>query len=164
MPTHQDLATAALVGIGATAVMDAWLLVLARMGLAPLNFHLIGRWIGHMPAGRFTHVSIAKSPRVRAELALGLLTHYVTGVAYAAGLVAIVGASWTKQPTVFPALAFGVATVVAPFFVMQPAMGSGFAASKTPTPLKNRLRSIANHCVFGAGLYFAAAGLAQLSS
>jgi hypothetical protein len=46
--------------------------------------------------------------------------------------------------------------VVAPLFVMQPAMGSGFAASKTPTPLKNCLRSLANHTVFGLGLYASA--------
>ena len=163
MPTPQDFATVSLVGIGATALMDVWLLALARMGLVPLNFHLIGRWIGHMLAGQFTHEAIAKSPRVPAELALGLVTHYVIGIAYAAGLVAIVGVGWTRQPTALPALAFGVATVAAPFLMMQPAMGSGFAASKTPAPLKNRLRSIANHGVFGAGLYLAAAGLAQLS-
>lgn len=164
MHTPQDLATVALVGVGATAVMDAWLVTLARAGLVPLNFHLIGRWIGHMPAGRFTHEAIAKSPPVPAELALGLATHYVIGVAYAAALVAIVGLEWTRQPTVLPALVFGIATVVAPFFVMQPAMGSGFAASKTSTPFKNRLRSIANHCVFGAGLYLAAAVLVKFSA
>ena len=37
-------------------------------------------------------------------------------------------------------LAVGMGTVAAPLLVMQPAMGSGFAASRTPTPLKNCLR------------------------
>jgi hypothetical protein len=40
-------------------------------------------------------------------------------------------------------------------------MGSGFLASKTPAPLKNCLRNLANHAVFGAGLYLAAAALAS---
>jgi hypothetical protein len=56
-----------------------------------------------------------------------------------------------------PALAVGVATVVVPLFVMQPAMGAGFAASRTPTPLKNCLRSLATHAVFGVGMYLAGA-------
>ncbi len=51
------------------------------------------------------------------------------------------------------------ATVSAPLFVMQPAMGAGFAASRTPTPVRNVIRSIANHTVFGLGLYLAATAL-----
>lgn len=42
---------------------------------------------------------------------------------------------------------------------MQPAMGSGFAARRTATPLKNCLRSLVNHAVFGSGLYLAAMAL-----
>ena len=162
MFTLQDLGTVALLGIGATVVMDAWLLALARLGLLPLNFHLIGRWVGHMAAGRFTHASIAQSQPVPGELALGLATHYAIGIAYAGGLFVLEGPAWAAQPTLLPALLFGVATVAAPFLVMQPAMGSGFAAAKTPTPAKNRLRSLANHSIFGAGLYITALALSQL--
>ena len=64
-----------------------------------------------------------------------------------------------RDPALLPALALGAATVVAPLFVMQPAMGAGFAASRTPAPLKNCLRSLFNHTVFGAGLYAAAAAI-----
>jgi hypothetical protein len=88
------------------------------------------------------------------------LTHYVIGIAYAALLVALQGGAWLERPTFLPALAFGIVTVAAPWFVMQPAMGAGIAATKTPTPLKNGLRSLANHAVFGTGLYLAAAALA----
>ncbi|MNC66300.1 hypothetical protein D3C75_1166860 [compost metagenome] len=49
-----------------------------------------------------------------------------------------------------------------PLFAIQPAMGSGFAAARTPTPLKNCLRSVANHAVFGLGLYLSAVLLAWL--
>ena len=44
-----------------------------------------------------------------------------------------------------------------------PAMGAGFAASRTPTPLKNCLRSLANHTVFGFGLYLSALAIALIS-
>lgn len=153
----------ALVGIGATAVMDTWLLLLARLGVPTTSFALVGRWVGHLPRGRFAHAAIAKSAPIEFELGLGWLTHYLIGIAYAVLLVAVQGTSWLEQPTVLPALVAGVVTVVAPWFVMQPAMGAGFAATKTPTPLKNCLRSLANHAVFGTGLYLAAAAIAWAS-
>jgi hypothetical protein len=36
---------------------------------------------------------------------------------------------------------------------MQPGMGAGIAASKTPNPNVARLRSIVTHTVYGIGLY-----------
>ncbi|MDH4584461.1 DUF2938 domain-containing protein [Pseudomonas sp. BN415] len=48
-------------------------------------------------------------------------------------------------------------TVAAPLLVMQPAMSAGLFVSKTPTLLKNCLRSLINHSVFGLGLLLAAA-------
>ncbi len=146
----------ALVGIGATAVMDVWLLMLSRLGVPTSSFALVGRWVGHFRQGRFVHAAISKAEPLRFELGLGWLTHYLVGIGYAALLVAIQGVVWLDQPTYGPALLAGVVTVAAPWFVMQPAMGAGFAASKTSTPLKNCLRSLANHAVFGSGLYLAA--------
>lgn len=153
----------ALIGIGATAVMDAWLLLLSHLGGPPSNFAMIGRWVGHFSRGQFVHAAIAKAPAVRFELALGWVTHYVIGIAYAGLLFAVQGTPWLDRPTYLAALLFGVATVAAPWLVMQPAMGAGFAAAKTPTPWKNSLRSLANHAVFGTGLYLAAAALAGLT-
>ena len=60
-------------------------------------------------------------------------------------------------------VAVGMGTVGAPLLVMQPAMSSGFAASRTPTPLKSCLRSLANHTVFGLGLYLSALVIALIS-
>jgi Protein of unknown function (DUF2938) len=149
----------ALVGIGATAAMDVWLLLLARLGVPTTSFAMVGRWVGHFARGQFTHAVISKAAPVPYELSLGWLTHYVIGIAYAALLVAAQGTAWLDQPTPLPAVAVGMVTVAAPWFVMQPAMGSGFLASKTPAPLKNCLRNLSNHTVFGAGLYLAAAAL-----
>ena len=44
----------------------------------------------------------------------------------------------------------GIGTVVAPFLLMQPCMGAGIAASRTPYP---GLHSLNTHGVLGLGLY-----------
>ena len=155
MPSFLDMTSIALVGTGATAVLDAWLLLLQRLGLPTMNFVLLGRWVGHGLRGRWRHAAIAQAAPVAGERGLGWLVHYLVGIAFAALLAALPG-GWLQAPTLVPALVFGVATVAVPLFVMQPAMGLGFAAAKTPAPLKNCTRSVANHAVFGAGLYLAA--------
>ena len=48
-----------------------------------------------------------------------------------------------------------VATVIAPYFVMQPALGAGIAASRTPRPAEARLHSLLTHAVFGVATYLA---------
>lgn len=154
----------ALVGIGATALMDLWLLLLSRLGVPTAGFAMVGRWVGHFARGRFVHAAVSKADPIPLELGLGWLTHYAIGIAYAALLVVLQGAAWLGRPTVLPALAFGAVTVAAPWFVMQPAMGAGFLALKTPTPLKNGLRNLTNHLVFGAGLYVAAAVVAVIAA
>ena len=164
MPSFSTLAHIALVGIGATALMDIWLLLLSRLGVPTTSFAMVGRWVGHFARGRFAHAAVSKADPIPFELGLGWLTHYAIGVAYAALLVALQGAAWLERPTVLPALVFGAVTVAAAWFVMQPAMGAGLLALKTPTPLKNCLRNLANHSVFGAGLYVAAAALAGLAA
>lgn len=162
--TAQDIARMALTGAGATAIMDAWLAAQKRLGMPGLDFALIGRWVGHMGRGRWFHAPIAKSEPVRGERALGWATHYATGIAFAALLVAVAGAPWLHEPTLAPALAVGVGTVLAPWLVIQPAMGAGIAAARTPAPMKNRMRSLLNHTVFGAGLYLAALTLERITA
>jgi hypothetical protein len=152
-----------LIGMGATAVMDAWLLLLQRLGVPTLNFAMIGRWSGHWRNGTWTHAAIAKAAPVPGEGALGWLVHYATGIAFAGLLAGIAGMDWVNHPTLLPALCLGIATVAAPWLVMQPAMGAGIASSRTSAPAKNRLRSLANHSVFGLGLYLAAVVIAWIS-
>jgi hypothetical protein len=70
--------------------------------------------------------------------------------------VAIVGNNWLQHPTPLPAILFGQVTALAPFLIMKPLFGYGFAASKTPNPAQARLRSLMNHTAFGIGLYLVA--------
>lgn len=162
-PFDADLPRAVALGIGATAVMDLWLTLLKALGVPTLNFALLGRWVAHMPRGQWAHDGIVRAAPVRGELALGWATHYVTGIAFAALLAALAGPGWLRAPSLLPALSFGIGTVVLPFFVMQPAMGAGIASSRTKTPALNVLRSLANHTVFGLGLYAAARVIASFT-
>ncbi len=157
------LTRAVSVGIGATMVMDLWAVFLNRCFAIPsLNYAMVGRWICHFPSGKFFHQSIAQATQVRGELMLGWGTHYAIGILFAALLLNVWGLDWARQPTLLPALIFGVFTVVAPFFIMQPGMGAGIAASKTPKPNTARFRSLVAHTSFGVGLYISAMLLASL--
>jgi hypothetical protein len=97
------------------------------MTAAAAGSYIVGRWIGHMAHGRLRHDRIAAASPIPGERVLGWSIHYSIGIAFAAGLVWIVGFEWLRQPTLAPALAFGVATVAAPFLVMQPGMGRRYS-------------------------------------
>lgn len=161
-PFDEDLLQAAAIGIGATAVMDLWLLLLQSLKIATLNFALLGRWVGHMPRGIWAHNSIARATPVWREQALGWAVHYATGIGFASLLVALAGPQWLQTPTVLPALAVGVGTVTIPLLLMQPAMGAGIASSRTKTPFLNCVKSLSNHTIFGLGLYVSAQASATL--
>ena len=145
------------VGAGATAATDLWAIARRRMlGTPAPDFALVGRWIAHMARGTFRHERIAQAPAIPGERTIGWTAHYAIGIAFASMLVALSGFGWFHRPTLAPALALGIATVAAPFLLMQPGMGAGIAASRTPRPWAARLQSLVTHAVFGFGLYAAA--------
>ena len=146
-----------VIGGGATVVMDLWLLLLRRgLGVRTLDYAMLGRCLGHVRRGTFVHANIAKAQPIRGELVIGWCAHYAIGIAFAALLLLISGPDWARSPSLTPAIAIGLATVAAPLFVLQPAMGAGIAASKTPNPNAARLRSVLTHAVYGLGLYASA--------
>lgn len=155
--TPHHILGAAIIGVGASLLMDGWNLLLKRaVGIPSLNYCLLGRWLLHMPEGTFSHDSISAARQKRFECPVGWLAHYSIGVAFALVFLAVQPGDWLAHPTLLPALLFGIATVVFPLFIMQPALGLGIAASKTPTPTQARLKSLATHTVFGVGLYLCA--------
>src|SRR5687767_3488838 len=155
--TTEFAVRSALVGAGATAVMDFWGLARKQvLGVPAPDYGLVGRWIAYFGRGRFRHDRIAATPPVKAERFIGWASHYAIGIGFAALLLSATGLDWARNPTLGPPLLLGVATVAAPFLVMQPGMGAGIAASRTPRPANARLQSIVTHLVFGFGLYAAA--------
>lgn len=145
------------IGVGATLTFDLWAQFLRfAFKITPSNICLIGRWIRYMPEGTFFHSNLAAAPKKSAECSVGWISHYLIGIFFASTFIALAGSQWLESPTLIPALIYGVITVFAPFFIMQPAFGLGVAASKIANPTQARLRSLMNHAAFGAGLFLTA--------
>lgn len=148
---------AILIGAGATAFLDIASVARRFMFGTPMpDYAHVGRWIAYLPRGQFVHQSISKSAPMPGERLIGWSAHYAIGIAFAAALLVLTGPGWVRQPTLIPALIVGIGSAAAPFLLMQPGMGAGFFASRTPDPRAARLRSLTTHAIFGVGLYAAA--------
>jgi hypothetical protein len=148
------------VGFGATFLVDLWNMFLKRaFSIRSLNYCLLGRWFRHMPEGIFRHASIIDAPQKPFECAVGWMAHYTIGIVLALVFVLFAPADWLAQPTLLPALLYGIGTVIFPFFILQPSFGLGIASSKTPNPTQTRLKSLMTHTVFGVGLWVCALGV-----
>ena len=142
-------------GVIATMAIDLWATFAnGVLGWPRTNWRMVGRWIGHIPKGQFTHASIASSPSIRHELVIGWTFHYVVGCIYAGLYVLLVSAVQMYQPTLKSALLFGLATVLAPWFLLQPGLGLGIFASRAPRPNLVRLQNLIIHIMFGLALYY----------
>jgi hypothetical protein len=159
-----DVLSAVAIGVGASALMDLWNVFLKRaFGVPSLDYCLLGRWLLHMPRGTFRHANASRARRMSLECLVGWCAHYTIGAGLAVAFVLVVSPQWLLQPALLPAVLWGVVTVILPMFVMQPALGLGVAASRTPNPRQARLKSLATHAVFGVGLYACAHALNALS-
>ncbi|AHD00127.1 DUF2938 domain-containing protein [Leisingera methylohalidivorans] len=154
---------AVLAGTGATVFMDLAALAQKRLlSLQSLDYAMVGRWLCHAVRGRFIHRPITASRAVAGERLIGWAAHYLTGILFAAAFLAVLGEEWLNNPSLWPALAFGALTLCAPFLILQPGIGAGIAARRTPAPNTARLKSLATHLTFGAGLWVSAHGLSLL--
>ena len=143
-----------LIGAGATLAMDLWAILLNRAFGQPLpNWGFVGRWVGHLPRGRFVHSAIAEADHVANETALGWTFHYAVGIAYGLLFLAIVGSGWMAAPTFLSAWIFALITIGAGWFILQPGLGLGIAASRTPAPWVVRGHNILGHTAFALGLW-----------
>ena len=71
------LYTGALMGLGATVLIDLWALVLQRLARVPLpNWAMVGRWVMHLPRGRLFHENIAVAQPMPKERQIGWVFHY----------------------------------------------------------------------------------------
>jgi hypothetical protein len=143
-----------VIGIGATILMDIWAVILAKAtGGAMPNWAPVGRWVWHLGKGKLFHDDIGKASSYQNEQALGWIFHYAVGIAYGILLVVITGPGWLATPTFLPAWIWGIVTIAGGWFLLQPGLGIGWAASKTPNPTKSRFLGLVAHTVFGFGLY-----------
>lgn len=141
------------IGIGATLILDIWNYILSLLDIKSLDYRFVGRWIGNFVNSKFYHNNIMLTPAIRNELFIGWTAHYMIGISFSFLLIFVFGKTWLSQPLIIPAIIIGIVTVVFPLFIMQPALGFGFASSNLPNRLMRVLKSIVTHLVYGSGLF-----------
>ena len=142
------------IGIIGTVGMDVWALLVRNIFRLPVtDWAMIGRWTAYIPKGRYFHSPIAASEKVRHELAIGWAVHYTTGMIYGGLYLFLMQVVLGNAPTLQSALIFGLATLAAPWLVMQPCLGLGIFASNAPKPWLVRLINISMHTVFTIAMY-----------
>jgi hypothetical protein len=143
-----------LIGVIATIGQDIWEAIVNHIFRWPTaGMALVGRWLGHIPKAVFVHHSINESAAIPNERLIGWVAHYITGSVYGVMYLGFVQILLLSDPTVASALIFGLVSLAAPWFIVQPGMGIGVFASKAPRPGMVRLVSLSLHMVFGLSLY-----------
>ena len=141
------------VGVLGTLVMDSLNYLVARTRLiSRIDAAMIGRMAAGWARGRFRYANPNEMEQVRNEVLIGLITHYTIGVVLAVpfllGWSFLVGGS----PSPAWALVYGLATTVASWFFVYPAVGLGVFGRLSPEGIKAPLSSLANHLFYGLGL------------
>ena len=98
-PLVELLVRGALLGVGGAVAMDGWALLLRRaFGIRGLDYGLLGRWVGHMPRGRFVHEAIVAARPIPGERAIGWMAHY--GIAIGFAVIALLVTSTSLVRTI----------------------------------------------------------------
>lgn len=142
-----------IVGVIATICMDLWNFVLYLTFGITLDWHILGRWIGHTLQGDFMLYGVNQSAAVAHEAALGWAGHYLTGLMYAGTYLIICRILLHHRPTLLVALIISWCFMVMPFLLYQPAVGVGYFSMEAGNPNFVRLITFTMHTFFGIGLY-----------
>ncbi len=154
MAAQSFILQACAAGLFATLVLDLWQrLLFAVTGIPPANWALIGRWFAHLPRGRFIHRPIADSAAVPGELALGWTTHYLVGLIYGFVYVGLMVYGLDRPPSLVNGAVFGAASVVIPWFILQPGLGIGVMGRCAPNPAVPILNAFVSHVIYGVALF-----------
>jgi len=89
---------------------------------------------------------------VKNEVLYGYLVHHAIGLGFAVPFVLGWAFLLGQAPSPGWALAYGLATTVASWFLVYPSMGFGYMGLRSPDGIKAALSSLANHLFYGVGL------------
>jgi hypothetical protein len=143
-----------LLGIFATVFMDILAKVVVKKGFvsAVVESKYIGRWVLHMLKGKFTHGDISLAPAWKNEERVSLITHFLIGIGLAGVYLLLEMNFPVMREQFWMPFAFGVATILLPWFWLFPSIGIGYVASKSPRRKDCIILSIINHANFGIGM------------
>lgn len=142
-----------LIGLFSTVFMDVITWILEKLfKIKPLNYALIGRWFLYWKEKKFTHKTIVHSSPRLGESKWGWGIHYLTGIIWVIFYL-ILNEVYLFNSSFISILIFSLCTTLVPFIIIQPALGFGFFAKKTPNQLISIRNSLLAHIAFGSGIY-----------
>ena len=146
------------VGIGAlaTSTMDIGALVGQKLGVAGggtcrTGPDILGRWLGYLVRGTFSHRDILLAPPIAGEAPIGFVAHYAIGLVLTLLYFVLIGISGLA-PAPWIAIGYSIATSIFAWCMMFPSQGYGVMGSRVPAPARLGRFSLYNHLIFGVGL------------
>ncbi|EZQ10540.1 DUF2938 family protein [Acinetobacter sp. Ver3] len=142
-------------GLSATLIMDFLGWVRAMIFKIPsFNYAYLGRFFFLVKNKKYVYRNITEAPVHKFEYITGWVFHYITGIFFAL-IYTYIDNSHTTLEAFISSILFGLSTAIIPFLVMQPILGFGFFASKTPNQWISIKNSLVAHLNFGIGLFIA---------
>ena len=122
----------------------------------------LGRWIGYMFHGQFTHEDITNAEPIPHEAGIGTAAHYAIGLVLGAGYALLLRVPQPRRSSLPRATAYGVATTVFPWFWMFPARGQGVMGLRDGD-LRVPAFALGTHVAYGLALGVALQAASRLA-
>jgi Protein of unknown function (DUF2938) len=143
-----------IVGVVATLTLDIWQQIYrVAFGTPITDWAIIGRWAANLPRGQIVNENIGSAPAVPHEHAIGWVVHYLVGIGYAVVYLVLMWFILGIPPSFISAMIFGAISVSVTWFAMEPILGAGVMASKTPNRQAAMIHDFTSHLSFGFGLF-----------
>ena len=81
------------------------------------------------------------------------MLHYLIGILYGFAYVGLMAYGLDRPPSLPNGAVFGAASVVIPWFILQPGLGIGVMGRLAPNPWVPRLNALAGHVIYGVALF-----------
>ena len=142
-----------VLGLSATLIMDllGWLRS-SVFKIPSFNYAYLGRFFLILKDNEKGYRNITQAPEQKFERLIGWGFHYMTGIIFAL-IYTYIDHSNNTLETFISSILFGISTVLFPLLLIQPILGFGFFASKTPDQWISIKNSFVAHLNFGVGLF-----------
>jgi hypothetical protein len=140
----------------ATVTMDVAMVAAGSLGGSAfasdrLGPDMIGRWAAGLLRGQWRRTDISRGPAQRGELALGLATHYLTGVVLTQAFL-LAPPRFRGRHGFLAGTLYGISTAVLPLLMMFPSMGYGWFGLGTGEAGRLNRIMLVGHIAFGVGI------------
>jgi hypothetical protein len=143
-------------GVLATVVMDAAMVAASLVGGRAftsdrLGPDMIGREVVDLARGEWRHGDITREPPRHGESAVGMITHYVTGIILTQAFLLLPyrGDGRRSLPA---ATVYGIATAILPLLVLFPSLGYGWFGLRSGEAGRLARAMLLGHTAFGVGI------------